>query len=260
MKILVQDSSKNFLWRDVIWKSKHFALIEDDRITYRETDVFAIKDDNRNKIVVCSACGCEVPNTKTAIKAHQEMVHKANKCFECRYLKCINPKIISHKYSLNTDGTYTETNKRCVNLVCHKTWNDYEINSAEANHSCKYSACETAQFKAVEDFWTKYPGAFDDMITVDRIIDIGYKDVKKYDYYSIFDIKCRTKMRALVNNQGICFGFQISHNRSYYDVCYSKKYDTAWYSQYGNYSQFSNLCLPESTERSIMNKLRELYT
>lgn len=258
MKILIQDNAGNFVWKDAEYKNKSF-FIKGSNNSKCISDIYAVQDDDRHKIVTCSACGKEVPNTKAAMKAHQEMIDKAEKCFECRYLKAKNANVLSHKYTLNEDGTYNESSKRCVSLVCHKTWDDWDINSQEARQRCIYAACEHATFNQIEDFWTRYPGAFDDMITVDKIIDFGYKSMHKYGDNIEFTIRCRSTLYVCVNPQGICSSIKLVANRHTYYIRYSKKYDKVWYESHGTLSELSNLGLAESTVKSVTDKLRALY-
>ena len=107
MKILIRNSNGNLIWQDAIYKNSNFRSL-DEKLSYSVTDIYAIKDDNRNKTVVCSACGKEVSNTPAAQKAHQNRVCSKDKCYECNYLYRSEKKILSHKYVLNEDGTYTE--------------------------------------------------------------------------------------------------------------------------------------------------------
>ena len=223
MKILVRDNQNYLKWHDVIYKDGKFMTEDDGRSFYAQT-IYAVKDDNRNKTVICSGCGKEVRNTAAAMKAHRNMINKPNKCFECSYLKHTNETIISQKYVLNEDGTYNESTRRTVNLTCGQSWRYKDINSEEARENCKYKRCENATFRCIEDFWTKYPGAFDEFITIDRIIDTGYKSMYKHSDEIRFDLKGRANLSACVNNQGVCYKFILSYRKRSYQRRYSKKY------------------------------------
>lgn len=258
MKLLVQDSGKSLVWKDAVYQRGQFYL-DNGTKTCDTNSIYSIKDDNRDNIVICSACGAEIPNNKWAIKAHRNMVNQSNKCFECRHLEHSNAKTISHKYVLNEDGSYAESTKRNVKLLCKMGWKHYDINSDDAKTQCKYAACENAEFRHVNDFWTKYPNAFDEFITVDRIIDYGYKQMyKRYDHIE-FELKGRGSIIACVNYQGVCYGFAIRHRNNVYSIRYSKKYDKALCCEYGNFKELQALPLAESTRDAILNKLRTLY-
>ena len=259
MKLLIKDSDKNLVWREAEYKGRCFCSTV-SQYTYGNNDIYAIKDDNRNKLVICSACGAKVLNTPSAINAHRNMVHKSDKCFDCRNLRHQDEKVLSTKYVLNEDGTYSETTKRNVRLFCRLSgWNSYDINSDEAKQRCRYAACENANFNGIEDFWTKYPDAFNEFVTVDRIIDTGYQSMGKYRDYIKYELKCVATLYAIVNNQGICTEFQLGYRRNKYTIRYSKKYDKVWIAEYGDFSELSMLELSEKTEKSIMEKLRTLY-
>ena len=258
MKLLIQERNNNLIWKDVIYKDGHFRA-SDESAVYDNWNIHAIKDDDRNKIVVCSACGKEVPNTPSSIKAHRNMVNKSNKCFDCRHLRHRNEKITSQKYVLNEDGTYSESTKRNVTLGCGYSYRTPDINSTEAKRWCRYAACENATFNPIKDFWTKNPDAFNEFITADRIMDVGYKSMYKYADHIVFELKCKAQINALVNNQGICFNFVLNYRNHTYSLRYSKKYDKVWFNDGGVFKELSRLDMAESTEKSIMDKLRKLY-
>ena len=259
MKILIRDSKSDLVWKDVTYSSGCFFLL-DGSAKYKESHLYAIKDDNRNKMVVCSACRKEIPNTPASIRAHQNMVHSKDKCFDCPYLHKDNQKMMSCKYILNEDGTYTEKTTQNVNLRCGINWRKFmDINSEEANEYCRLGACQSAKFKSIEDFWTRYPGAFDEFITADRLIDTGHTESTKYNNQIWFDLKCKASVYAVVNEQGICTHFSIRYRHVRYEVRYSKKYDKAWYSDYESLRDLSEIGIAGSTMNSIMRKLRTLY-
>ena len=257
MKILIKDNENNLVWKEAVYKNGKFCL-SDTGVLYDQLKIYSLKDDNRNKIVICSACGKEIRNTPSAIKAHQNMVNQPNKCFECDYLKRSNQTLMSQKYVLNEDGTYTESTKRTVNLVCNKNWSYYDINSPEARNRCRYAGCENAVLRHIEDFWTKYPKAFDEFITIDRIIDDGYKNISKDNYGVVIDLTGRANLTAYINNQGLCYEFQLRYRNRYYTLRYSKKYDKVWAIDY-SFKELSHLDISYCIEAATMKKLRSLY-
>lgn len=257
MKIFVKDSQNNLSWKEAIYKGGNFRST-DESITYYTSDIYAVKDDDRNKTVICSACGKEIPNNKASIKAHKNMINKPNKCFGCYNLRPLNETLISQKYVLNEDGTYSESTKRTVNLTCAKTYRYPDINSEEARNKCRYKACENATFKPIVDFWTKYPNAFDEFITVDRIVEFGYQRMRKRSTYIEFALSGRVWLQAKVNNQGVCYQFDLDHRQRTYTLRYSKKYDKVWVYRDG-IKELDSLDIAESTKEAIIKKLRKLY-
>lgn len=257
MKLLVQ-KNRNLVWIDAIYKNGAFYSSEEEN-RYYDVGIYAVKDDNRNKTVICSACGKEVPNTPSAIRAHRNMVNKSNKCFGCTSLRRQNEKTISQKYILNEDGTYSEATKRNVNLVCSMSYRYSDINSPEAKEHCRYARCENANFKHIEDFWTKYPNAFDEFITIDKIIDTGYKQITKYTDHIELELTGRIRIVAHINNQGVCHDFTLYCRRSSYTLRYSKKYDKVFVSYSSTFRDMDVLDIADSTKDAIIKKLRDLY-
>ena len=260
MKILVLDKNNNFVWKEVEYQKGRFISTENPNNAYGVGHIYALKDDNRNKTVICSRCGKEIKNTPSAIKAHQNMINKPNKCFECTLMKKQNEKLVHEKFTLNEDGTYTETTKGSVNLVCSADyWQRPDINSETARNVCRYKGCETAQFRQIEDFWTKYPNAFNEFITIDRIIDTGYKSMRKYTHHIDFQLKGRGNLTACVNDKGLCYKIVLDYKRRTYDLRYSKKYDRVWINKYGELRDISYIGMSEDTEEAVVKKLKALY-
>ena len=258
MKILVL-KNYDLVWEEVTYHNGYFWTAN-DKNSYSVSYIYAIKDDNRNKTVICSHCGKEIKNTPSEIKKHQSMIDKPNKCFECHSLKKINGILVGEKFTLNDDGTYTETTKRTIQLKCNASyWKNYDINSPEARQTCRYAGCQTATFRQIEDFWTKYPDAFNEFITIDRIIDTGYKKMRKSYNYITFELKGKGNLSARVNNKGICFEIQLSYKRRDYTLRYSKKYDKVWVSHYGEIRELSYIGMSADTEEAIIKKLKALY-
>ena len=258
MKILAQDRQNNLAWQEVIYKGGHFRSPDESRC-YENYSIYAIKDDNRNKTVVCSACGAEIPNTPASIRAHRNMVNKPSKCFECEYMRQTNEKVTSQKYVLNDDGTYSESTKRNVRLACYRGWRHRDINSDEAKRGCKYAACEEATFTHIKDFWTQYPDAFDEFITIDTIIDAGYKSLHKYPENITITLKGKLNIEAWVNNQGICYCFYLNYRRSSYMLRYSKKYNKVWVLDGNRFKELDKLDLSNEARETIIKKLSALY-
>ena len=166
---------------------------------------------------------------------------------------------MSQKYVLNEDGTYSETTKRNVTLACGRGYNYYDINSENAKRVCKYARCENATMRKIEDFWTKYPNAFDEFITVDRIVDVGYKNMYKLYNEITFDLKGRANLVAHINDQGLCYEITLHHRSSQYSLRYSKKYDKVWYASSNTFCDLKGLDISEDTKDAIAKKLKALY-
>jgi hypothetical protein len=258
MKIFVRDNQNNLSWQDAIYTKGYFRT-PDERSLYYTSDIYAIKDDDRNKTVICSSCGKEIPNTKASIKAHKNMINKPDKCFGCGHLRQRDAVVLAQKYLRNEDGTYTESTKRTVTLTCNRSYSYPDINTAAARNCCRYVGCENATFEPIVDFWTQYPGAFDEFITIDRIIDSGVKGMHKYNTCIRFTLMFKPFLKAVVNNQGVCCCFELEHRQHSYTLRYSKKYDKVWVVKNTEMTALDSLDIAESTIKAIIKKLRTLY-
>ena len=257
MKLLILDSERNLVWKDAVYKDGNFQSLNGG--TYYYSSIYSVKDDSRNKKVRCSACGQEISNTPASIRSHRNMVHKSNKCFDCRYLKHGKETILSQKYVLNDDGTYSESTKRNVKLLCNYGWIRCDINSDEAKTNCRYVACENATFNRIEDFWTKNPDVFNEFITIDRIVDAGYKSMYKNSSYIEFALKGKARLQAYVNNQGICYEFRLDYRSNTYTLRYSKKYDTVWVVGSSRFYKLESCDISDEMKEYVTNKIRALY-
>lgn len=258
MKILIQQNDNNLAWVDTVYSEGQFRT-PDKRRYYGNSVIYAVKDDDRSNTVICSACGAEVPNTPEALQAHRDKVNRTDKCFECRNLRPQDSETLSNEYVDNGDGTFMQTTKRKTHLICNNTWAGYQINTDAANGVCMYARCASATYKNIEDFWTKNPEAFDEFITVDRIIEVGYKNMRRYDHVTQFELKGRARLVALVNNQGICYAFELHYRRSYYIIRYSKKYDKVWWTEIDQFMELNRLDVSNDIQAVVLNKMRTLY-
>lgn len=174
MKVLLRNyDGEQYVWKKAEMKSAtKFALEDGGEV--RQTDIVSVSRDNRKKFVKCSACGEIIRNTPEAIKEHRDRASTSATCFGCPYIRETNSKQLSAKYTLQEDGRYVVNVKNSVKLSCRNSWDYYDINSQGARDVCRWKQCATAEMKSIEDVFTKYPGAFDDMITVDKVLDNGF--------------------------------------------------------------------------------------
>lgn len=259
MKLLMQDPSGNLVWQDAIYKNARFRAPNESR-SYEITQIYAIQDDDRNNMVVCSACGKEIPNTDDAKVSHQNIINRTDKCFECNYMHTDVNTTLSREYVANEDGTYIESTKRKVELTCGILWRAHPlINTEEANRGCRHAACQNAEFRVIADFWTEHPGAFDEFITADKLIDAGYDNVRRRDDGLVFDLSGQIDLRALVNSQGICTDFSLTFHRQRFLIRYSKRYDKIFVEDCGQFISLSAINMSDRTQKSILRKIKALY-
>lgn len=258
MKILIRDNADNLVWREVIYRNDHFKSL-DGSMTYCDNVIYAVKDDDRNKTVICSYCGEEVKNTPSAIRAHRAKLESPHKCFECPSLKTKSAVVVSRKYVRNEDGTYHESTKRNVELICDRRYPYRDINSAEAKQACRYYGCANALFNPISDFWTNNPNAFDEFITVDRIVDAKYRQITKFSNGFRFTLKGKTRLVVDVNKQGLCVRFRLHYYNNQYELRYSKKYDTVYVVDSYGIRTIDHFDISEATIGMVIRKFRTLY-
>ena len=110
--------------------------------------------------------------------------------------------------------------------------------------------------------FTKYPGVFDDMITVDKILDNGFTERINYPSRGLVEYKLKGKnnITAVVNRLNIVDYFEISYRNYTIDVVYSKKYEMMFSISSGMYREFNwSQCIPDKTLKSIKEKIASLY-
>jgi hypothetical protein len=74
MKLLIRENDNNLAWKEVGYKNGSFFDTTNEKCKYSNDRIYAIKDDDRNEIVICSACGKEVRNASAAMDAHRNSI------------------------------------------------------------------------------------------------------------------------------------------------------------------------------------------
>ena len=201
--------------------------------------------------------------TDEEIKEHRLKGTTSATCFGCPNLKEYGSKTKSCKYVLQDDGKYIATIKKETNLICSRSWyHNYNINSQEARTNCIYKGCIGATMESIKDVFTEYPGIFDDIITVDRILDDGFKDRdQKRDGTTWYTLKGRDNIIAIVNAINIVDGFMVSRYSNNWNVVYSKKYNEfycIWNGKYRKWNLTEDV-MPHETLQRIKRKIVSLY-
>ena len=262
MKVLLRNyDGEQYVWKKAEMKSATKFALEDGGEA-RQVDIVSISRDNRKKFVKCSACGDIIRNTPEAIKEHRDRASTSATCFGCPYLRESGGKQLSAKYTLQEDGSYIVNTKKSTKLVCKISYRYYDINSPEAREYCRFKQCATAEMKAIEDVFTKYPGAFDDMITVDKVLDNGFTEREEYDMRNEvhYKLKARNNITAVVNKLNIVDKFVIDYRSHRYNVIYSKKYNKLFTMSNGRYIVCDSIWgIPDTTFENIKAKIASLY-
>lgn len=255
MKALLREHrGKDYVWMDATYNSGLWSI---DGRNYLETDVVSVADDDRSNLVKCSACGEYIPNDPQEIEKHRNRFRDINTCLHCGdlYTRSIGDSNVT--YERLEDGNYERTTKTTCGLYCaRRHWYHTKIGTDDAYAVCRHAPCFTATMENVSDIFTKYPGVFDDLATVDKILEVGYKS-KDYDKYGLYG---ENEIYARVNHSGIVDYFVfIDGGGDAHDLVYSKKYDKVFCYGYSNYSEWNPSWLPEETKTSVKNQIAELY-
>lgn len=253
-------NGEQYVWKKVEMKNADTFSVEGGQEVC-QTGIISISRDNRKKFVRCSICGEIIRNTPEAINAHKDRASTSATCFGCPYFRERNSKQLSAKYTLQEDGSYIVNAKKSVELVCGNSWSCPDINSQKAREVCKFRDCARAEMRAIEDAFTKYPGLFDDMITVDRVLENGFTERIECASGAVhYKLKARNHITAVVNNLNIVDYFIIVYRSHQVNVMYSKKYNKLFLIRGGVYVEYvRSTYMPDSALESIKEKIANLY-
>lgn len=225
MKILLREyDSKEYVWVTAKYNGSKFVV--NGRVV-DEWQVVSIINDNRKNYIKCSCCGHIFPRKGNLFAKHKEVASTNAPCLKCRKLRHNDCGLTQTKYVMNDDGTYTMKTETKVDLYCqYSMWNSFYINSKEALDSCKLRQCGTAHANEIADTFTIWPGVFDTIITVDKILDYGYEKIGYSDScITEYIMDSTLGITAYVNSLGIVDRFNISNRNVDRVVWYSKKYN-----------------------------------
>lgn len=260
MKILLRDyNGTAYVWKEATRKNDGGFAIHGHDI--KETNIVSVADVERTKYVKCSACGAIIPNRKKDIEAHKSISCDWHNCLTCSLLKERKLESKQKKYSLNEDGTFSKAEKANVTLVCGANYyRDPNIMSPAAKNSCKFAACRNATFAPIKTFFDENPDAFDDIITVDRIIDAGF--TKRFNNIdnTLYKLKSKNNIIAVVNKKNVVDSFRIQYRNEMCRAVYSKTLDKLFRIDGFHYQELTPLwCMPESSLENIKKKIASLY-
>lgn len=260
MKILLREyKNEQYVW--VTAKYDGYKFIVDGRTQY-ETNIVSVINDNRKNYVKCSSCGKMFPKKGKKFAKHQEEARTIKPCIDCRSLHTGEVSITKPKYIYNDDGTFTKKTETVVDLFCNAHfWTTPRCMSEDAINNCKLRQCGTAKGEEIHDTFTDLPGIFDDIITVDKILDNGYEQINWQDAcVAEYSINSSIGLRAYVNRLGIVDKFYIDTYEYGGYVWYSKKYDEFFtYSSHDTYTIWMPRGLNKEDELGIKAYIRKLY-
>lgn len=262
MKVLLRShNGEQYVWKKAEAKNLIQFTLEDGG-TANQSNIVSISRDNRKKFVQCSACGEIIRNTPEAIKEHSLRGTISATCFGCKYMRENNSKQLSVKYTLQEDGNYIANAKKSLKLVCAIGWSRPDINSQSARDACCFKSCNGAEMQNICDTFTMYPGIFDDMITVDKVLDNGFTERTEYKNRNVvwYKLKARNNIYAVVNKLNIVDHFVIYYRNRTIQVVYSKKYNKLFIVSNREYRELNSLwSIPDNTFANIKAKIASLY-
>ena len=260
MKTLLRNyKSESYIWKDATYNANTFFVDDDTTVQYN--NIVSIIDDNRPKQVKCSVCGQIFKKGSKEWKEHIRPNSDNSKCWTCRYRKETRDynKQLDKKYIKMENGNYKVVTTGEYILECANTYPRTKLN--EALSTCYYNRCINAKADEYKDFFQTYPGAFDDIITVDKVLEFGYRDRYYNDKYTIYELKARNIIKVYVNQLGIVEYIIIYYNRQSKKVYYSKKYNKIFAEDFrGEYSEANFIgWIPQDSVNLILKKLAALY-
>lgn len=248
-----------YVWKKAKFVDGNFMV---DGKAFCENEIVSIRNDDRKNYVRCSVCGAYFRKNSKKIEEHKAGCSDASKCFGCRYMRQESRVLKSQKYKLLDNGNYISTAKSEVRLYCSRSWNHYDINSREARSYCIHNRCTDAEMQSATGFFLDKPGAFDSIATIDKVLEVGYKNTHNdiWTGCTHYHLKGRNNIVVRVNKLNIVEGFTVTYYNNRYDVHYSKKYDELYYTNSTTaYKVWRPHDMPADTMTYIKNRIAALY-
>ena len=261
MKILLRDYYGNkYVWKTAKYNNKKFH-VEGDSI--KETNVVSVINDNRKNYIECSCCGQVFRRGDRRFKTHKANAIKPETCFDCPNLCVDNEMTNKISYAINADGCFVRKIEEEVILTCSNSgiWSYSNIMSNDAIIHCKKRQCVDAEEANIVDFFIMNPGVFDDIITIDSLLDNGYNvmmndrsgvqtDIIREEDYTI---------GVVINHLGIVDRFHIWFNCDKYVMFYSKRYNELFTESRGEYTIWNPIGLGAEMRNEIKAYIAKLY-
>lgn len=262
MKILLRSyNGEAYVWRDAKFTKEQW-FVNDKPVD--QVNIVSILNDTRNKYVKCSACGETFLKGSKKWEEHIKPTCDTSKCFDCKYLRTESYDRLNTKYVELANDRYKRTTEDSVELTCNLTNFPYKnINDAESRKTCFYNRCTTATQEAVSDIFTEKPGIFDTIITIDQVVDKGYREIYKYSDCVQIRLKTKNSITAIVNKINIIDCFEVGYRSNSWCVFYSKKYDELYHkARIGGkykYKVWDIYDIPNETRERIKKDIAALY-
>lgn len=265
MKVLLRKyQDKYYVWVNARWESNKYIAVDgsdeffDEEIN--QTNILAIKDDERAGYVVCNNCGKLVKNDQESIEAHYAEEEAKKDCLRCGNLATPSTKkIIDAIWAKNEDGTYRVTQTFESELFCSAGYWRKNIDSEDAKRDCVYNMCRRRGMATINDTFIRYPGLFEKFITVDVLIANKYSKEEYRRGFFEYDLKCRGTLKACVNELGIIDHFILYYRGYAFDLYYSDKYKRIFVRDGGRYDERTPYGVSQTKMEQVKTKIESLY-
>lgn len=258
LRVLLRNDYK---WHDAHWDGQT-KLLSIGKNRLNTTDIISVENDPRTKYVQCKKCERIIKNTKKAISEHIQLKSNSKACLMCHNLRSSNENTLKESLVKNDDGTYTRVKKTVCSLGCGNSWGRPSIDSDDARSVCMYRRCDANTLVPIDDFFIKYPGAFDDMATVDALDKSKWQlYCKHYNDYIEFNWKGRYNISVYTTNLGIIDYIKCNYRNKTYYIVYSKKYDKMFAFDYGAYKELTanNSYFSTQYYNELLKIMKDIY-
>ena len=261
MKILLRNyASQQYVWKTAQYRNGIF-FINTNKI--KQNNIVSILNDNRKNRVECSCCGETFRKGDPSFHAHKENAIKPETCFNCPNMTFEYDEDIKRTLKRDKDGSFIQKSTDRVTLRCTRSglWTYDNILSQEAINNCVKRRCANATEIEISDFFTKNPGAFDDILTIDALLDYGYNvDVCDCDNYCDLDYEEEYSIGACINKLGIVDCFYVWYDGDRHYLYYSKKYNELFHSDlYNRYDPWFSWSMSDEMRNEIKNRIARFY-
>lgn len=262
MKILLRYHNEGqYVWKRAKYNQDNFYV---DGEREPQSNIVSIINDNRKKYIQCSSCGQVFRRGDPRFEEHKAKASSPETCFKCKHMSVDDAIFVGRKFIANPDGSFTEKAERTVNLTCSNSglWSYDSINSNRAIHNCKRRQCGTAKETEIYDFFISRPGVFDDLITIDKLMDDGHNVTLRNGVDSTYEIAYDDDYTvvAVINSIGIVDRFIVWYDGDKHIVYYSKKYDELFRSNPASkYVVWEHPDVPDDRRTVIKEKIANLY-